>query len=214
MLHHVLGVGALGAIVLRCALLLPRLLRLLLGGGSRVLTDLLHLEQHGSQVLRHARTVAGVGGRGRGGFGGGVGDLCLRLELSLERLRELLGRHGLLLGSFELLLCGSTGLLLSVDDRAGEALVELPVQLEDRLDLVPLLQQVGSLAHVGLRLGQLAPLQSLLSRPVAANRLLRLCGSLRGSRTRQVLLLFLAEEGSLERGDICAFGRGAAGTRQ
>ena len=165
-------------------------------------------------MLRHARTVAGVGGRGRGGFGGGVGDLRLRLELSLERLRELLGRHGLLLGSFELLLSGSTGLLLSVDDRAGEALVELPVQLEDRLDLVPLLQQVGSLAHVGLSLGKLAPLQSLLSRRVAASRLLRLCGSLRGSRTRHVLLLLLAEEGSLERGDICTFARGAASTRQ
>ena len=86
-------------------LLLSLLLRLL--GGGRILTEL-HLEQHGSQVMRHARTIAGVGGRNRSGFGGGVGNLRLRLELSLERLRELLSRHGRLLGSFELLLGGGT----------------------------------------------------------------------------------------------------------
>ena len=60
--------------MLRRVLLLCLLLRLLGGGG--ILTEL-RMEQHESQVLRHTRTIAGVDGRNKVGFGVGVGDLRL-----------------------------------------------------------------------------------------------------------------------------------------
>ena len=80
-----------------------------------------------------------------------------------EHLGELLGRHTELL--WLTVRCGSIdsrGQLLRLTDRPGQALIELSLELQNRLDLVPLLDQVGRLVHIRLGLSNLGILLGLV----------------------------------------------------
>ena len=81
------------------------------------------------------------------------------------------------------------------------------MQLQDRLDLVSLLQQIGCLVDIGLSLSQFCvALRLLFRQPVAICGLFSIYGSLHCCcYVRQELLsrlLLLAKEGSLKRSDL------------